>query len=38
MPVHPTPATAWLTQVGELQSAKLVDMGSNPAQTINQGL
>ena len=38
MPVHPKLATAWLTQVGELQSAKLVDMGSNPAQTIKQGL
>ena len=38
MPVHPTLATAWLTQVGELQSAKLVDMGSNPTKTINQGL
>ena len=38
MPVHPTLATVWLTQVGELQSAKLVDMGSNPTQIINQGL
>ena len=38
MPVHPTLATACLTHVGELQSAELVDMGSNPAQTINQRL
>ena len=38
MPVHPTLATAWLTQVGEIQSADLVDMGSNPAKTINHGL
>ena len=38
MPVHPTLATAWLAQLGELQSAEREDMGSNPAQTINQRL
>ena len=38
MPVHPTLATAWLAQLGELWSAKLEDMSSTPAQTINQRL
>ena len=36
--MHPTLATAWLAQLGELQSAEREDMGSNPAQTINQRL
>ena len=38
MPEHPTPATASLAQLAERQSAKREDMGSNPAQTINQRL
>ena len=38
MPVHPTLATAWLAQLEERQSAEREDMGSNPAQTINQRL
>ena len=38
MPMHPTLAAAWLAQLGELQSTDQEDMGSNPAQTINQGL
>ena len=38
MPVHPKLATAWLAQLAERQSAEREDMGSNPAQTINQRL
>ena len=38
MPEHPTPATAWLAQLAEHQSAEREDMGSNPSQTINQRL
>ena len=38
MPEHPTLATAWLAQLAERQSAEREDMGSNPAQTINQRL
>ena len=38
MPEHPTPATARLAQLAERQSAEWEDMGSNPAQTINQRL
>ena len=38
MPVHPILAVAWLTQLAELQSAEQEDMGSNPAQTIEEGL
>ena len=38
MPMHPTLATAWLAQLGDLESAKWEEKGSNPAQIINQGL
>lgn len=38
MPVHPKLATAWLAQLGDLESAKWKEKGSDPAWTINQGL
>ena len=38
MPEHPTPATAWLAQLGDLESVKWEEKGSDPAWTINQGL
>ena len=38
MPVHPKLATAWLAQLGDLESAKWEEKGSDPAWTINQGL
>ena len=38
MPVHPKLATAWLAQLGDLESVKWEEKGSDPAWTINQGL
>ena len=38
MPVHPKLATACLAQLGDLESAKWKEKGSDPAWTINQGL